>query len=152
MAAGEYDIFAEQGTTYTLSLTYKDSTDSAIDLDSYSGRMQVRRSINDTQAVLFLTGVTGHAGTEPGSLTGGGSTGEFTTGTTQGQTGTGGIMLNTSSAGAYNSTGGIYISIDSTTMANVPAGNHVYDLELVAGSTVDRILKGRFEVNAEVTR
>ena len=116
MAAGEYDIFAEQGTTYTLSLTYKDSTDSAIDLDSYSGRMQVRRSINDTQA------------------------------------GTGGIMLNTSSAGAYNSTGGIYISIDSTTMANVPAGNHVYDLELVAGSTVDRILKGRFEVNAEVTR
>ena len=129
MAAGEYDIVSEQGTSFKLSLTYKDSTDSVIDLASYTGNMQVRRSV-----------------------TGGGSSAEFTTGTTQGQTGTGGIMLNTSSTGGTGTTGGIYIQIDASTLSNVPAGNHVYDLEIVSGSSVDRLLQGRFEVTAEVTR
>ena len=151
MAAGEYDIFAEQGASFTLSLNYQDSNNASIDLESYTGRMQVRRSVSDNQALLFLTGATG-SHTSTGSLTGGGSTGEFTTGSSQGQVGTGGIQLNTSSTGGTGHTGGIYISIDSASMANVPSGLHVYDIELVAGTTVDRILKGRFEVNAEVTR
>ena len=139
MAAGEYDIVSEQGTSFKLSLTYKDSTNSVI---------------SDTQALLSLTGVTGsHSGVGiRGSLTGGGSSAEFTTGTTQGQTGTGGIMLNTSSTGGTGTTGGIYIQIDASTLSNVPAGNHVYDLEIVSGSSVDRLLQGRFEVTAEVTR
>tara|TARA_X000001382_G_scaffold105357_1_gene80560 strand:+ start:1040 stop:1504 length:465 start_codon:yes stop_codon:yes gene_type:complete len=154
MASGEYDILAEQGTTFKLSLTYKDSSDSAVDLALQTGNMQVRRSVSDNQALLFLSGPSGShvAPGIRGSLTGGGSTGEFTTGTTQGQTGTGGIMLNASSTGGTGTTGGIYIQIDSSTMANVPAGNHVYDLELVSGSSVTRILQGRFEVTAEVTR
>ena len=151
MAAGEYDIFAEQGASFNLSLTYKDSTSTVIDLESYTGQMQVRRSVSDTQALLFLVGPTGSS-VNTGSLTGGGSTGEFTTGSTAGQTGTGGIQLNTSSTGGTGHTGGIYISMDYATMANIPSGNHVYDIELVAGTTVDRILKGRFEVSAEVTR
>ena len=154
MAAREYDIYAEQGASFTLSLNYQDSTNTAIDLAGYTGSLQVRRSVSDNQALLFLSGPTGSS-VAPGirgSLTGGGSTGEFTTGTTQGQTGTGGIMLNTSSTGGTGHTGGIYISIDSATMSNVPSGNHVYDLEVVSGTTVDRILRGRFEVNAEVTR
>lgn len=154
MPAGEYDIYSEQGTTFTLALTYQDSSNNAIDLAGYTGSMQVRRSVSDTQAVLFLIGPTGShvAPGIRGSLTGGGSTGEFTTGTTQGQTGTGGIMLNASSTGGTGHTGGIYISIDSATMANVPSGNHVYDIELHAGTSVDRILQGKFEVSAEVTR
>jgi len=150
MPAGEYDISAEQGGSFTLSLTYKDSNDNAIDLASYSGRMQVRRSVTDDMVLLNLYGLTASA-----SLTGGGSNtgGEFSsTGATTGQTGTGGIQLNTSAAGATGTTGGIYISMDAVTMKNVPSGNHVYDIELVAGTTVDRILKGRFEVSAEVTK
>ena len=151
MPAGEYDIFSEQGTTFNLALTYQDSSNSAINLESYTGRLQVRRSVSDTQALIFLTGATG-SHTSTGSLTGGGSTGEFTTGTTQGQTGTGGIQLNTSSTGGTGHTGGIYIIIDAATMANVPSGYHVYDLEIQAGTSVDRLLQGKFEVNAEVTR
>tara|TARA_Y100000296_G_C5070180_1_gene204498 strand:+ start:65 stop:511 length:447 start_codon:yes stop_codon:yes gene_type:complete len=148
MPAGEYDISTEQGTTFTLSLTYKDSSDSAIDLESYTGRMQVRRSVNDNQVLLNLSGATASA-----SLTGGGSTGEFSsTGATSGVTGTGGIQLNTSSTGGTGTTGGVYINIDAVSMANVPSGIHVYDIELVAGTTVDRILKGRFEVSAEITK
>jgi len=148
MPAGEYDISAEQGTTFTLALTYKDSSNAVIDLASYTGRMQVRRSVNDNQVLLNLTGATASS-----SITGGGVTGEFSsTGDTSGVSGVGGIQLNTSSTGGTGTTGGIYIAIDSSTMANVPSGNHVYDIELVAGTTIDRILKGRFEVSAEVTK
>ena len=149
MPAGEYDIFSEQGTTFNLSLTYKDSNNNAIDLASYTGHMQVRRSINDKQAIMYLTGTAGGM-----NMTGGGPTGEFTVGSTAaaGILGTGGIQLNTSSTGGIGHTGGIYISVDFASMKNVPAGNHVYDIELVSGSTVDRILKGRFEVDAEVTK
>ena len=146
MPAGEYDIFSEQGTTFTLSLTYKDATNTAIDLEEFQGRMQVRRSINDNQAIVYLTGHTADM-----NLTGGGSTGEFTVGS-GGVEGVGGIQLNTSSTGGTGHTGGIYIRIDSTTMENAPTGNHVYDIEMIAGTTVDRILKGRFEVDAEVTK
>jgi len=147
MPAGEYDISAEQGASFTLALTYKDNNNAVIDLTEYNARMQVRRSVTDNQALLFLSGAT-----SSGSLTGGGSTGEFTTGSTAGQTGTGGIQVNTSSTGGTGTTGGIYISVDYATMANVPSGNHVYDIEVHAGTTVDRILKGRFEVSAEVTK
>jgi len=146
MPAGEYDIFTEQGTTYTLGITYKDNNNDSIDLEEYTGRMQVRRSVNDKQALLFLTGNTYSA-----AITGGGSTGEFTTGE-GGVAGVGGIQLNTSATGGTGHTGGIYISIDSSTMENLPSGKHRYDIEVVAGTSVDRILKGVFEVDAEVTK
>ena len=148
MPAGEYDILTEQGTSYSLGLSYKDSTNNNIDLSSYTARMQVRRSVSDTQALLFLTG-----NTYSGSLTGGGFTAEFsTTGDTSGVQGVGGIQLNTSSTGGTGTTGGIYVSIDSATMTNVPAGKHRYDIEIVAGTTVTKLLKGTFEVDAEVTK
>ena len=148
MPAGEYDILTEQGTSYSLGLTYKDNTDTAIDLESYTARMQVRRSVSDNQALLFLTGNTYSA-----SLTGGGFTAEFsTTGDTSGVQGTGGIQVNTSATGGTGTIGGIYISIDSATMTNVPPGKHKYDIEILSGTTVTRLLKGIFEVDAEVTK
>lgn len=148
MPAGEYDILAEQGATYTLGLTYKDSTNTVIDLASYTARMQVRRSVNDDQMLLFLTGATAS-----GSLTGGGSTGEFSaSGSFTGISGVGSVRVNTSSTGATGYTGGVYVSIDATSMANIPAGKHRYDIELVAGSTVTKLLKGVFEVTPEVTK
>lgn len=48
--------------------------------------------------------------------------------------------------------GKITISVLASTTAGIPAGCYVYDLELVNGATVYRILQGDFEVNAEVTR
>ena len=145
MPAGEYDIFAEQGATYTLGLTYKDANSSPVDLASYTARMQVRRSVNDDQMLLSLSGATASR-----SLTGGGSTGEF--GSTGGISAVGGIQVNTSSAGATGTTGGVYITIDATSMTNIPAGKHRYDIELVVGSTVTKLLKGVFEVSAEITK
>ena len=143
MAAGNYDIFVEQGTTFTLYLNYKNTGGSSIDLSGYTGEMQVRRSAESTKLLLQVTGI---------GVTGGGSTGEWTPGNTfQGVLGTGGISVNTGT-GPGVLTGGIFVNVDATTTANLPVGNHAYDLQLVQGATVDRILQGRFVVDREVTR
>ena len=80
MASGRYDISAEQGVTFKLHLRYSDSNSENINLDNYVGRMQVRRSPQDSDMVLFVT--TGGTGDVPvgGGVTGGGITGEFTSG------------------------------------------------------------------------
>jgi hypothetical protein len=49
MAAGKHDITIEQGATFTLNLSYKDSAGDVIDLSSsYTGRMKVRESTGGT--------------------------------------------------------------------------------------------------------
>ena len=48
--------------------------------------------------------------------------------------------------------GEIDILIDATTTATLPIGNYYYDLELVQGTFVTRLIEGRFFVKAEVTR
>lgn len=82
-------------------------------------------------------------------MTGGGITGDFAI--TGGVGGFGGITLNSSSTGA-TLTGGVNIVVDATTMTNIPSGRHLYDLELISGSEVTRIIEGRFEVSPQVSR
>lgn len=48
--------------------------------------------------------------------------------------------------------GTIDLLIDAATTADLPAGRHKYDLEVVFGATVDRVLQGTFVVDPEVTR
>ena len=146
MKSGNYDISVDQGSTFTFHLTYQDSAGTAIDLASYSASMQVRRSTIDTGLILDIS--------NSGGVTGGGSTGEYTSGGSLAHTYSG-ITMNGSTVGwggASGTTGGIYILIDADTMKNVPTGKHVYDLELTSGTDVNKILKGRFEVEGEVTR
>ena len=148
MAAGEFNILADQGANYVLYFVYETDSSDAIDLDAYTGRMQVRRSSYSTDIIIGLTG-----DKTSGVVTGGGSTGSYSG--TDGVVGDGGMLLNASSGGqtgATGATGGVYISIDSNTMKNCPAGRHMYDIELIAGDVVTRVLQGRFEVKAEVTR
>ena len=129
MASGRYDITAEQGVTFKLHLRYKDHQNVNVDLDpdlGWTGRMQVRRSGVDSDLILHVT-TTG--------VTGGGSTGEFTAG-----------------SGGTGHSGGVLIGIDAESMSNVPKGNHFYDLEIVKGDTVTRLIEGRFSVDREITR
>tara|TARA_X000001382_G_C3060892_1_gene144255 strand:+ start:83 stop:517 length:435 start_codon:yes stop_codon:yes gene_type:complete len=144
MASGRYDITAEQGVTFKLHLRYRDSNNVTVGLDpndGWTGRMQVRRSSSDSDLLLHIT-TTG--------ITGGGSTGEFTAGS--GVTGSGGITLNASATGGTGHSGGVLIGIDANSMSNVPKGNHFYDLEIVKGDTVTRLIEGRFTVDREITR
>ena len=143
MKSGNYDISVDQGSTFIFHLTYQDSAGTAIDLTSYSAHMQVRRSTIDTGLILDISSA--------GGVTGGGSTGEYTSGGSASHDYSG-VTLNGTTAGATGTTGGIYIQVDADTMKNVPIGKHVYDLELTTGTDVNKVLKGRFEVEGEVTR
>ena len=90
---------------------------------------------------LFVTG---------SGVTNGGLTGEFSG--TGGVGGTGGITLNAASSGAAGITGGVYIEFDAASSAFLPTGRMFYDIELVNGEEVTRLVEGRFEATANVTR
>jgi hypothetical protein len=61
-------------------------------------------------------------------------------------------LLNLTSATMTNQ-GRVSVTVSAATMANVPAGRWVYDIELTSiGNEVTRILEGRFIVTAEVTQ
>tara|TARA_Y100000310_G_C20101739_1_gene543031 strand:- start:57 stop:524 length:468 start_codon:yes stop_codon:yes gene_type:complete len=152
--AGNYDITTEQGSDFSLYLSYQENSGTGVTLDLYQAQMQVRRSAIDTGALLWISGSTlvNSSTSHVRSVTGGGSTGEFTPAGATGTLGTGGIRLDVSSAGASGTTGGILITVGADTMANVPVGKHIYDLEIHSGSSAEKIISGRFSVSREVTR
>ncbi|MBC8443014.1 MAG: hypothetical protein H8D80_02355 [Proteobacteria bacterium] len=151
MPAASYNIIAEQGTKWTLYLEYQTSGGTAIDLTSYNAQMQVRPSATSSNIILNFAGSTSSS-----SVTGGGSTGYYVSGTT-GVSATGGIVLNASTAGVVGTTGGIYISADAGALSNTLSGEHRYDLELIKnmGSGVDdiiRLVEGEFKIKSEITK
>lgn len=61
-------------------------------------------------------------------------------------------LINLTSA-TMTAQGRVSATVNATTMAGVPAGRWVYDIELrSSGGQVTRILEGRFIVTAEVTQ
>jgi hypothetical protein len=48
--------------------------------------------------------------------------------------------------------GSITISMSAVNAAKLPAGSHVYDLELATDDYVQRLIQGRLDVSAEVTK
>lgn len=145
MPAAKYNISVDQGSSFALHFQYTDKDDAAVNLSGYSARMQVRRSTKTSRIILDIS---------TSGVTGGGTTGEFVLG--GGISGTGGIFLNASlvgATGASGTTGGIYVSVNSESMANVPEGRHLYDMELTnAAGKVQRLVEGAFEVLPEVTK
>ena len=134
MSAGNYNIKAEQGVDFTLTMHYEDGNGSAIDLTTYSAKMHVRRS-HDNSALLL-------------KLTSSGSDDDETDYN-------GDIQLDggTDAANSTDNVGKIVLTISDGVMSTVPAGKHVYDLEITNSSgTRTRLLQGRFEVSREVTR
>ena len=114
----------QQGSTYELLLTVKDSTGNAKNLMSHSARMQIRSSYAATTATESLST----------------STGEITMDTANG---TMHLILTAERTAA--------IKIDYNT--KTPKGTFIYDLELVDPSNkVSRLMYGDVTVNPEVTR
>ena len=64
------------------------------------------------------------------------------------------ILSLTSSSGITlgGSAGTIVVSVSATDTAALDPGSYVYDLELVNGATVTRLLAGYVEITPEVTR
>jgi hypothetical protein len=58
MTAGIYDITIEQGATFTLSATWKDSAGAPVNLTGYSARMQVRSNYESEEVLVSLVSPT----------------------------------------------------------------------------------------------
>jgi hypothetical protein len=113
--AQTYDITADQGATYSVVITYKNSNGTPINLTNYTARMQLRASYASAAAALTLT-------TENGRIVLGGALGTIT------------------------------LTVAASTMETLEAKTYVYDLELVDGSTVIRLLQGLFVNRPNVTK
>lgn len=53
--AGKLDLTIEQGTTFSVTLTYTDVDGIPIDLTGYSARMQIRSTVDSTITIHELT-------------------------------------------------------------------------------------------------
>jgi hypothetical protein len=60
MALGNnFDITINQGATFELTITWKDSAGTAINLTGYTARMQVRETYSSTSSIVSLTSSSG---------------------------------------------------------------------------------------------
>ena len=126
MAAGRYSFVIEQGATTNIQINWTDASGSAIDLSGYHSRMQIRPSVQSDTIYLSLSS----------SLTADGT----------------GINLSGSNFETPLQSGSmaIYISADTTT--GLDFNEAYYDLEMVNGSVVTRLLEGKVKLSKNVTR
>jgi hypothetical protein len=134
----KYDLTLNKGANFNLFLQYLGTADNAITLAGYSASMQIRRYKDADYPLVVLTGR--------------GVTSGYTAGYTSGYAGIGGISLDKNTDGTAL-TGGIYIQMDWLTTSRLPAGRHLYDLELSIGTTfVNKILQGRVDIYGDLNR
>lgn len=55
MAAATHNFLIEQGTTFTKSFIWKDSTGAVINLTGFTARMQIRQNVSSSSALLSAT-------------------------------------------------------------------------------------------------
>tara|TARA_B100001778_G_C18117450_1_gene419065 strand:+ start:170 stop:514 length:345 start_codon:yes stop_codon:yes gene_type:complete len=55
MSAGDYDIICEQGATFSRTLTVKDSSGTARNLSTFTGKMQVRKRLTSSTVLIELS-------------------------------------------------------------------------------------------------
>jgi hypothetical protein len=129
MSAGRYSFTIEQGTTFQLELIYKDSNQTPINLTGYSGRMQIRPTVDSNTVYLTLSSSLNTDGT--------------------------GLNFSGSSGTNPPSSGSIGIYIASCTSSLLNFTNAYYDLEIYSGSNCPytvRLIEGQVQLSKEVTR
>lgn len=126
MAAGKYNFTIEQGATTVLQIVLKDGTETPVDLTGYAARMHIRETIPSTVIICSLS-----SSILPDN------TGLHLQGINDD------LPLN-------SGTIGMYISAATSSAFNFNAAR--YDIELVQGDYVNRILQGVIRLDKEVTR
>jgi len=126
MAAGKYSFIIEQGATTNLNVQWTNNSGSAVDLTGYQARMQIRPGIEASDVYISLSSSLQPDGT---GLNLSGSNGE--------------TPLSSGSVG-------IYISAYSSSLLNFTEA--YYDLEMVNGREVTRLLEGKVRLSKNVTR
>jgi hypothetical protein len=59
MPAGTFDIFIEQGATFTKLITWKDSVGNPTNLTGFTARLQIRESLKAATTIISLTNTAG---------------------------------------------------------------------------------------------
>jgi hypothetical protein len=126
MAAGRYSFVLEQGATFNIQLDWTDGNGDPIDLTGYHARMQLRPTVESSDVILSLSS----------SLDVSGS----------------GIFLRGSSNDLPLTSGSIGIYIAADTSQNLDFNEAYYDLEIVSGATVTRLVEGKVKLSKNVTR
>lgn len=127
MAAGKYSFVIEQGATLDFQIDWIDDLGNPIDLSGMHARMQVRPSVESSEVFLNLSS----------SLSDSCGTGLNLSGS---------IGTNPLSSGSI----GVYISAHSSSLLSFSEA--YYDLEVVSGCEVYRLLEGRVKLSKNVTR
>jgi len=127
MAAGKYSFTIEQGATTNIQVEWTDESGSAIDLNGYHARMQLRPEIESETVLLSLSS----SRTEDGT----------------------GILMSGSTGELPLSSGSIAIYISAVSSSQLDFEQAYYDLEMVTGDeVVTRLLEGKVQLSKNVTR
>ncbi len=126
MTAGRFNFTIEQGATTNFEIQYNDSNGDPIDLTYYEARMQIRSGFGSS-GTLFATL----------------SSSRDTDGT--------GFNLNGLNSDKPLTSGSIGLTISAASSSNFTFSEARYDLELVSGSFVTRLLEGKVRLRKEVT-
>jgi hypothetical protein len=129
MSAGKYSFVIEQGATLSFELQYKDGTGQPISLSGYSGRMQIRPTVDSSDVYLTLSSSLNPDGT--------------------------GLNFSGSNGAIPPASGSIGVYISSTTSSLLSFNQAVYDLEIYSSATppvVTRLIEGNIRLSKEVTR
>ena len=125
MAAGKYSFIIEQGATTNFQINWTDESGSAVNLTGYHGRMQIRTSY-DSSPLLSLSSSLKADGT--------------------------GINLSGSNGVTPLSSGSIAVYISAVSSSLLDFGEALYDLEMVKGNEVTRLLEGKVKLSKNVTK
>ena len=126
MSAGKYTFIIEQGATTDFEVKWTDANGSPVDLTYYSARMQIRSNYGSGGTLYAtLSSTLDSAGT---GLNRSGSTGV--------------VPLQSGSIGIF---------ISAASSSNFTFTEAKYDLEMVSGSYVTRLLEGKVKLSKEVT-
>jgi hypothetical protein len=126
MAAGRYSFIIEQGATTNIQINWTDESGSAIDLTGYQARMQIRPTVESN--VVFLS---------------------LSSSLLQDSTG---INLSGSNGTTPLSSGSIAVYISAVSSSLLNFDEAFYDLEMVNGNEVTRLLEGKVKLSKNVTR
>ena len=124
MASGKYSFVIEQGATVDFEVQYKDSSNAPVNLAGYQARMQIRSDYG-------------------GSLIANLSSSIDSDGT--------GLNLSGSNGITPVASGSIGIFISAASSSNFTFTEARYDLEIVSGSIVTRLLEGKVRLSKNVT-
>ncbi len=126
MAAGKYTFIIEQGATTDFELVWKDASGDPVDLTNYQARMQIRSDYGSNGTLYAnLTSSLDADGT--------------------------GLSLSGSNNQNPPTSGSIGVFISAASSSNFTFGEARYDIEMVSGSYVTRLLEGKVKLSKEVT-